>query len=393
MSISLRCECGETFHADPAHAGRTIRCRCGRTMVIPAATPVATPRRSGRRRRTWKWPRLRWPTLRVSPRIARILGIASWGYLAMALAAAGLLWLLGDRWWLATVLLFGPRWPLLLPALPLFLAAAAIRPRLLAPVAVAALVSLGPVMGWNSGWRRFFIPNQPRSVRLITFNAAGGNNPLAARIPQGLSPFDADILVFQECPPILAEPASWPSGWTARAEGSICLASRWRLVSVKTEDRVLTGNQGGTGTLVLFRLAAPGDSIDVAVVHLETPRKGLERLRYGMDLGSVALNTMVRDVGSERAGRWIASHSPDPIIAGDFNLPVESWIFRNHWSRCPDAFSAAGRGFGYTRVLPKFSIRIDHVLACPGWRAQSTAIGPALGSDHLPLIVDLARRR
>ena len=342
--------------------------------------------------RAWKWPRLRWPTLRVSPRVARILGFASWSYLAIALAAAGLLWLFGDRWWLATVLLFGPRWPLLLPALPLFLAAAFFRPRLLAPVAIAALISLGPVMGWNPGLRRLLSSGAPRSVRLITFNVAGSRNPLASSIPKALASFDADILVFQECPAVLAEPSSWPAGWTARAEASICLASRWPLVSVRTDERVLTGQQGGTGTVVLFRLAAPADSIDVAVVHLETARKGLERLRYGMDIGSVTLNTLVRNVGSERAGRWIASQSPDAIIAGDFNLPVESRIFRDHWSRCPDAFNTAGRGFGYTRVLPKFSIRIDHVLPCGNWRALSATIGPDVGSDHLPLIVDLRRR-
>jgi endonuclease/exonuclease/phosphatase family metal-dependent hydrolase len=215
---------------------------------------------------------------------------------------------------------------------------------------------------------------------------------MAGSIPVSLAGFDADVLVFQECPPILAEPSRWPAGWTAHAEGNICLASRWPLIRTLTDERVLTGAQGGTGNVVLFRLAAPGDSVDIAVVHLETPRKGLERLRYGMDVGSVTLNTLVRDVGSKRASEWIAARSGNAIIAGDFNLPVESRIFREHWSRCPDAFNRAGRGFGYTRVLPKFSIRIDHVLPCGSWQALSATIGPDLGSDHLPLVVDLGRR-
>ena len=37
-----------------------------------------------------------------------------------------------------------------------------------------------------------------------------------------------------------------------------------------------------------------------------------------------------------------------PILAGDFNLPVDSAIYREYWSGYRDAFSDAGWGFGYT---------------------------------------------
>ena len=346
----------------------------------------ATQRAAGR-----QWPRLRLPRLRASPRIVRILGWLAWGYLAVALLAVAALWLLAERWWPATVFLFGPRWPLMLPAVPLALASLALKPKLLPPISVATLLVLGPVMGLATGWRRVFSGDSVRELRVITFNV-GSTNPRVGAIPLRLAALEPDIVALQECLPSLGDPSNWPPGWTARAEGSICVASRFPLMRTTAEDRTMTGQQGGTGTVVLFQFAAPTGVIDLAVVHLETPRKGLERLRYGGDAGSVTLNTLVRDVGSQRSSRWIAAQGTESIIAGDFNLPVESRIFRDHWSRCPDAYTTAGRGFGYTRVLPSFSMRIDHVLACGSWRAIHAELGPDLGSDHLPLIVDLVRR-
>jgi len=54
-----------------------------------------------------------------------------------------------------------------------------------------------------------------------------------------------------------------------------------------------------------------------------------------------------------------------------------------------DAFSRAGFGLGATRLNGWIRVRIDHVLTGPGWYADSVKLGPDLGSDHLPLIVDL----
>jgi len=72
-------------------------------------------------------------------------------------------------------------------------------------------------------------------------------------------------------------------------------------------------------------------------------------------------------------------------------MPVESAIYRSYWSDCANSYSEVGHGFGFTRVLKWFSVRIDHVLACGGWRPVKAIVGPDLGSDHLPLIVDLRR--
>jgi endonuclease/exonuclease/phosphatase family metal-dependent hydrolase len=133
--------------------------------------------------------------------------------------------------------------------------------------------------------------------------------------------------------------------------------------------------------------------IDIAAIHLETPRKGLEILRYGGNISRMDPSTLVRSIGSGRVRNWVSKQSGQAIVAGDFNMPVESVIYRKDWSDCRNAFSSVGRGFGYTRILRRFSVRIDHVLTCgEGWTPVRAFIGPDLGSDHLPLIVDLKRR-
>ncbi len=266
------------------------------------------------------------------------------------------------------------------------------RPRLLLPLSLGVLVSLGPAMGYRVGWRGWLAGSTPHDLRLITFNVRGAENPRLLAIPQGVEPYQPDIVVFQECAAGLLDPTYWPGGWTLRSEQGLCLASRFPVLQVKTLERVLTGEQGGTGSAVFYRLATAAGPIDLGIIHLETPRKGLEPLRYGNQIAAMERNVLVREVGSRRLSRWLRQQSTSVIIAGDFNMPVESTIYRTHWGSCRNAFSSVGHGFGWTRVLPHFSLRIDHVLSCGGWRPLRAIVGPDLGSDHLPLIVDLARK-
>lgn len=387
LALEVRCFCGEVYHADPAHAGRSIRCRCGRSVSIPAAEPGLRTR--GRRRRSSGRSRL--SRIQSPAWLIRWLPRAVWGYLALATVSAALIWTQGDNWWPVTVLLFGPRWVLLLPAIPIGLAALLIRPRLLVPLAAALLITLGPVMGFRTGWRRWVGADPPRALRVITFNTQGDVNPRLLQVPRALEQYGADVVAFQECPDRMAEPALWPAGWAARRiDGGHCLASRFPIVETKFLRRLNAGVQGGTGTATLFRLRTERGIIDVVVLHMETPRKGLAPLRREGNASRLRANIEVRDVGARRVSDWIQSETVNPIITGDLNMPVESRIYRAYFGGCANAFSVAGVGFGWTRILRRFSVRIDHVLACGPWRPLSAEVGPNLGSDHLPLIVDLS---
>jgi vancomycin resistance protein VanJ len=400
-TVQLRCTCGQQYLADTVDAGKGIRCRCGRVVPIPAAgasTPDRKRAKTSKRSRrvtlpnvSFRLPRIRLPL----PRWARpAVTWLNWLYLAGVIVSALLLWLLGDRWWPATVLTYGPRWLLLVPAVPLALLTLLVRPRLLAVTLAATTLTLGPVMGYRLGWRTWFRHHGKPAVRLVTFNVKGADNPMIPAVPAELARLDPDLMLFQECPAELvaaARAVSDLAGWTIRKDGTLCLASRWPVDSVRTMEQVHTRDQGGTGTVVFYSVQHPAGAFGLANVHLETPGKGLEPLRYGGETSRLVRNVMLRDVGSRRAGRWIIGQHFEPLIAGDFNLTVESAIYRSYWNGCPDAFSRAGRGFGWTRILKRFSARIDHVITCGTWTATWAEVGPDIGSDHRPLVVDLTR--
>ena len=77
------------------------------------------------------------------------------------------------------------------------------------------------------------------------------------------------------------------------------------------------------------------------------------------------------------------------IVLGDFNTPVESRIFREHWGDLADAFSTAGTGFGMTKYNGWIRARIDHVLTSDDWHVDRVLVGADVFSDHRPFVVDL----
>ena len=126
----------------------------------------------------------------------RILHASALAYLVAIGLAAALLWGLSDLWWPATILLFGPRWVLLLPLAVLVPWAVAKDRALLLPLGLAVAIGVGPLVGVRSGWRALLPEGSGERFRIGSFNAAGGDRgtPLAALLAE----LDADVVVFQE---------------------------------------------------------------------------------------------------------------------------------------------------------------------------------------------------
>jgi endonuclease/exonuclease/phosphatase (EEP) superfamily protein YafD len=396
-SFTVTCECGERFHADDRSAGRRVRCRrCGRTLELtppPAAIPPARPKARSRRRRRRGADAVPYGAAKHA---RRALDVLAWGYLAATLATALVMWTLGDRWWPASILLFMGRWVFLLPLAALVPAALALRPRLLIPLAFGALVTLGPVMGARIGWRRLLAVPEGMPLRVVTFNTDGGRT-LGLELPLLLERWKPDVVLFQECGEALAAATERIGGWHAHHDHQLCMLTRFPIASAEPMDRSAlervkqdpAAGIGGAGYVVRYALATPGGSISITNLHLETPRKGFEGLMV-RDVQRLRLNTTLRDLESTLARRWVdAAHGPT-IVAGDFNTPVESRIFQEHWGDLVDAFSRVGAGLGMTKYNGWIRIRIDHVLADRvWWRPVRARMGDDLGSDHRPLIVDL----
>ena len=161
---------------------------------------------------------------------------------------------------------------------------------------------------------------------------------------------------------------------------------RSALERVKRDD---AAGIGGAGYVVRYTLATPGGAIDVTNLHLETPRKGFEGLMSG-DVEQLRENTTLRNLESSLARRWVDAGRVPAIVAGDFNTPVESRIFQEHWGDLTDAFSHVGVGLGMTKYNGWIRIRIDHVLSnAAWWRTEGAHVWRDVGSDHRALIADL----
>jgi vancomycin resistance protein VanJ len=397
-SFTVPCACGERFHADSGTIGRRVRCRCGRTVELRPARIIQPSARKKpirptvRRRRATLAARL--VALRA-PRVLQALGVLAWSWLAAIVVVALVMWGLGDRWWPATVLLFMGRWVFLLPLAVLVPAALVLRPRLLILLALGALLTLGPVMGGRVGWARPLAPSDGMRLRVVSFNAAGGRL-LALDLPQLLQQWAADVVLFQECGDELATMTERIPGWHWHHVRGLCLLTPLPIVSADMMDRGALervhedegAGIGGAGYVVRYTLRTPEGPINVTNLHLETPRKGFEGLMSG-DVQQLRLNSELRDLEAALARRWVDAGRAPTIVAGDFNTPVESRIFQDHWGDFADAFSRTGVGFGVTKYNGWISIRIDHVLTNDAWRPAQAHVWSDVGSDHRPLIADL----
>jgi endonuclease/exonuclease/phosphatase (EEP) superfamily protein YafD len=326
----------------------------------------------------------------------RALALAAWTYLLSVVAAWVFMRWAGDRYWVATLFLFGPRWLWLLPLAPLVPLASICQRRSLYPLLGAALVAFGPLTGFCVPWASSFAHGSP-TIRVLTCNVKGRaykNVRLDALIRQA----NPDIVALQGC--WNESHVEWPEAWHVIRRGELIVASRFPLQEIGThapDDHVHAASHED---LLCCTVRMRKGDLRFATVHLQSPHFGIARV--------LDRNTGIRPSRSDRItaeidARWkesaelyvrLANEFRPDIVVGDLNLPVESPIYRPYWSNWRNAFSMAGWGWGgseWPQVAGgvRFGIRIDHILSNPGWWPRSCWLGPDVQSDHLPLLADL----
>ena len=320
----------------------------------------------------------------------RWLVAAVYGYGVLIFGLWAWMFWAGDRQWLATLVLFGPRWICGLP-LPLLVAAAALgRRRLLWPLTLIGVFIVGPIMGFQAHLPRW-ASGHPR-LRVLTCNV---DEDLSTRraLADLIARVQPDVVALQEAKQ--GAEFFWPPDWSVMCNDEFVLASRWPVteceaVHVPDNPTKICG--------IRFSVKLPDAEVQLFNVHFETPRPGLEAVlnrHKGLDFSrarELENVLQLRAAESERVSGWIARFGTPAIVVGDFNTPVESTIFRRYWSSLTDAFCQRGWGFGFTKVSEKdgwsYGARIDHVLFTPQWRCTRCWVGDDIGSDHLPLLAD-----
>lgn len=305
---------------------------------------------------------------------------------------------LGDRVWWALPLLFGPRWTagiLLLGLVPAMITHR--RTAVRAGVPMLAIYAFG-LLDVRVGLGRLE-PAETVTLRVMELNAAAGSSApgtASDAVREEIARVGAEIVIVAECSPALAAALASDPAWRVRqAVTSLCLATRFPIRSWEERDPRDFWERGGAGAIARATVETPAGAVRIGLVHLETPRGALDNFA---DLSSIPTlgpltraNMAERDLESRAAREWIFSGESLPtIVAGDFNLPIESAIYRRRWSGLRNSFSRSGTGLGNTKQTRFWGVRIDHILTTAEFVSHHARIGRDVGSDHRPLSAELS---
>lgn len=311
-------------------------------------------------------------------------------YLLGVLAILWAMWVGGDRWWWGTALLFAPRWPWLVPGIllaPLVFMGRRCR-IVLVGIVLAGVLLLGVRLSVSSlvGRGR---PDEPFTV--ATMNVGGSQEALYNLLSTHSS--DVDAIFLQEANSS-ATSGQFPVGWSISPGGSgLSIISPHPMSDVEVLPRPYMPEWGASAVRCV--VSTEEGAVRLVGVHLRTPRDGVDAL-IGKKLRGVPEMQQAIFERSEEAravrnwiDRWEAAPDAPMIVAGDFNTPVESWLYQRYWGDLSNAFGETGAGLGYTKRTRWHGIRIDHVLGNDAARIQDCQIGENLGSDHRPVLVTL----
>jgi vancomycin resistance protein VanJ len=326
----------------------------------------------------------------------RLAHFLTWTYVAVVVVVWCLLYLAGDRWWGATLLLFGPRWLGLLPVLALVPLNIVVRPRLLRPIVVVSLIFIFGVMDFRIPWPWHSLAfGRHRRVSLLTCNLDGGRCRWE-RFDQLLYEAMPDVIALQEVDGDIELP--FPKNWHVVREGEFVIASRYPIRDVQTWYRLEPPVQWPPLLAVYAVIDLPDRPVSLCNVHLTSPQQGItETLDRHTVVNINRTSTLkqlneLRQCESASLSAWISQLPHVDVLLGDLNLPVESRIYRQWWSNYRNAFGEAGFGLGYTRWVRfhnlLYGARIDHVLTSRDWLPVRCWVGRDIGSDHLPVIAE-----
>lgn len=311
------------------------------------------------------------------------------------------LWSWGaERHWVLGALQYAPFWGWLLPSFVIFLLSWTQPWRWRVLALLGCLTVLGPLMGLE-------LPREESGtghLRVMTYNIKAFQS---TERPEGLGPViweiaqhDPDVVVMQDAGQAEAgvlklndETRQLIGARQHFAFGQYIVASKHPL---KDCTKGFMNYFGETHTYARCVVTVHGKDVDLYSVHLLSPRKGLNALRFRTYWGrhEWQRSMQARLIQSDKLVSDFLARGRPAIIAGDFNAPQRSRVIENFEAvGLRDAFAVAGLGYGYTHghsLKPGISInRIDHILVTPDLGVAAAEVGGHEGSEHRPVIADL----
>lgn len=262
---------------------------------------------------------------------------------------------------------------------------------------VAVAIALKPT--WLVRRRSARPPVAGTRFRILTLNL-GGNAaaPEVAKVERTVATVDADIVALQELTPetlarlrdSLADRYAYCNGgWPAIVFSRLPIRAGAPLrFPTRGSDAQRVEIDIAGGTLVLFNvhITRPGHELHGRLAPL--------RLLLDYDPTTRDMDT---DLVCAQAGRAPGAC----VVVGDLNATEWSYPHRLLSTTLVDAFREAARGWGNTYRLALWVgrwrlhlpvARIDYVFHSRDLVTLEAAVGPDSGSDHLPVVADLAFR-
>jgi endonuclease/exonuclease/phosphatase (EEP) superfamily protein YafD len=220
------------------------------------------------------------------------------------------------------------------------------------------------------------------SLRLMLANVATHNRDSASVI-KAVRDVSPDVIVFEEIDPRwmqqlseLSETHPFVVSEPRRDNFGIATFSRQPL----EDSRVVFIGAARVPSIVL-RIPFDGTTMTVVATHPLPPRS--------------SAYAALRDEQLLRLGEYVAELPPPYALIGDLNV--------SPWSHPFYRLLVAGRlkdtrwGIGSMPTWPAefwpLLVPIDHCLVSEDLRAVGRQVGPFVGSDHYPIVVDLALAR
>ena len=308
-----------------------------------------------------------------------LLTLCATGVCALALAVI----VAGQRFWLLDLITFF--WPVLtLGALALAILALVFGGRAGRLLSVVGLglcavpfILLPPVPGNAPG----------QKLRVLTANVYIGN-PDPTRFVALLTREQPDIVVMEETRPSFAEAVRGSGLYPFESEGTLPDADDKKIFSrypIRQQEQLadLPGLKTERHAMRLL-IDSPMGPVVLYAVHPDTPRS-----LWGWDERNAYLERLSAAVRAEAREAHV-------VIAGDWNLPAHSPFFRAFFASTGYRFARPGFWLPTTRFATAlarygyFGSTIDHVAVSPNLRVTAWERGTDIGSNHLPVIVDLA---
>ncbi|WP_181699227.1 endonuclease/exonuclease/phosphatase family protein [Chthonobacter albigriseus] len=311
--------------------------------------------------------------------------------IALAAATAYTIETLAPTVWEVDLLTFAT--PPIAAALLVLIVLAAIRQRpTIALVLVAGLIGSAIVTAspGNTG------SGEPRPlVRVMTFNVLLSNTD-TAEFRAYVESVQPDVIILQEVRPSWAKLRTWEAYPYSDLGGSGDVMVLSRLPFTAPPKNVYDFSNGSIDGLKAIRMEvsvagrpgaeAVGGALVVYGLHAPTPR--IEPWWRQRNAFLTAIGDLV---AAEPADKTV-------VVGGDWNTPIWSPFFRGFLDKTGLQVTSSWIWPAATRYfreldMPTFvGAAVDHIVVSPKLVALRHAVGPDLGSDHLPVTVDLAVR-